>query len=64
MKTVIALPTLYKRDTKGKVRVLTIEYGYDDETTAGTRSVAGIQECQLVTSGWKLSTPKNVGKVN
>ena len=64
MKNVIALPTLYKRDTKGKVRVLTIEYGYDDETTAGTRSVAGIQDGQLVTSGWKLCLPKNVGKVN
>ena len=64
MKNVTALPTLYKRDTKGKVRVLTIEYGYDDESTAGTRSIAGIQDGQLVTSGWKLCLPKNVGKVN
>ena len=64
MKIVRQLPTLYKRDTKGKVRVLTIEYGYDNEIKAGTRSIAGIQEGQLVTSGWKLSSPKNVGKVN
>ena len=64
MKNVTALPTLYKRDTKGKVRVLTIEYGWDDEATAGTRSIAGIQDGQLVTSGWNISTPKNIGKVN
>ena len=64
MENVIALPTLYKRDTKGKVRVLTIEYGFDNENTAGTRSIAGIQEGKLVTSGWNMTEPKNVGKVN
>ena len=64
MENVIALPTLYKRDTKGKVRVLTIEYGFDNEDTAGTRSIAGIQNGKLVTSGWNITEPKNVGKVN
>jgi DNA ligase-1 len=64
MKNVIALPTLFKRDTKGKVRVLTIEYGWNDENDAATRSIAGIQDGKLVTSGWNTCQPKNVGKVN
>ena len=58
------LPPLYKRDSKGKIRELTIEIGYDDAWSAGTRSTAGILNGKLVTSGWKESSPKNVGKSN
>ena len=71
MQTVQSLPTLYKRDSKGKIRVLTIEvglveYGFptNTEDLFGTRSIAGLQEGKLVTSGWKISEPKNVGKIN
>ena len=71
MQTVQTLPTLYKRDSKGKIRVLTIEVGLvehgfptNTEDLFGTRSIAGLQEGKLVTSGWKISEPKNVGKIN
>ena len=71
MQTVQSLPTLYKRDSKGKIRVLTIEVGLvehgfptNTEDLFGTRSIAGLQEGKLVTSGWKISKPKNVGKIN
>ena len=71
MQTVQSLPTLYKRDSKGKIRVLTIEVGLvehgfptNTEDLFGTRSIAGLQEGKLVTSGWKISEPKNVGKIN
>ena len=58
------LAPLYKRDSKGKIRILTIEIGYNDAWQAGTRSIAGIKDGNLVTSGWKESSPKNVGKSN
>ena len=58
------LAPLYKRDSKGKIRILTIEIGYNDAWEAGTRSIAGIKDGNLVTSGWKESSPKNVGKSN
>ena len=71
MQTIQSLPTLYKRDSKGKIRVLTIEVGLvehgfptNTEDLFGTRSIAGLQEGKLVTSGWKISEPKNVGKIN
>ena len=58
------LPPLYKRDSKGKIRILTISVGYNDAWSAGTRSTAGIKDGKLVTSGWKECFPKNVGKSN
>ena len=58
------LPPLYKRDSKGKIRILTISVGYNDAWCAGTRSTAGIKDGKLVTSGWKECFPKNVGKSN
>lgn len=54
-----SLPTLYKRDTTGKVREWTIQY-----KDSATRTVAGIHEGNLVKSGWKEATPKNEGKAN
>ena len=54
-----SLPTLYKRDTTGKVREWTIQY-----KDAATRTIAGIHEGNLVKSGWKEATPKNEGKAN
>jgi len=64
MNTIENLPMLYKRDSKGKIRVWQVEIGYDSEDVAGTRSVAGLQDGQRVTSEWNISTPKNVGKIN
>jgi|TARA_B100001094_G_C18130991_1_gene772250 DNA ligase-1 len=64
MQNISSLPTLYKRDTKGKVRELTIDYGWNSDDDAATRSTAGIQDGKLVTSGWKKTVAKNVGRAN
>ena len=63
MDTVITLPPLYKRDSKGQVRVLYVEYAYKGGI-AGTRTRSGLLDGKLVTSEWSLSKPKNVGKKN
>ena len=64
MKNISSLPTLYKRDTKGKIRQLTIQYGWDSDDIAATRSIAGLKDGKLVTSGWNESKAKNVGRAN
>jgi len=53
------METLYKRDTKGNVRSWVTEVE-DDQW----RTVAGIHNGTLVTSGWRKSDAKNVGKAN
>ena len=50
---------LYKRDTKGKVRSWVTEVE-DDQW----RTIAGIHNGNLVTSGWRKSDAKNVGRSN
>jgi DNA ligase-1 len=52
-------PTLYKRDSKGKIRVWFMELDGDHY-----RTTAGLQDGQLVTSEWTVAKPKNVGKAN
>ena len=64
MKNIESLTSLYKRDTKGKVRIWTIQYGYDSDDVAGTRTIAGLVDGQKVTSEWNMSVAKNVGKAN
>jgi DNA ligase-1 len=64
MKNVEKLPSLYKRDSKGKIRVWQIEVGYSNDDYAGTRTVAGLEDGKKVTSEWNLSEAKNIGKVN
>ena len=65
MQTIYNLPKLYKRDTTGKVREWTIQYGYNlDETLAGTRSISGTQDGKKVTSEWFITEAKNVGRAN
>ena len=54
-----SLPTLYKRDTTGKIREWTIQYNEE-----GIRTVAGIKDGNLVTSEWNLTEAKNTGKAN
>ena len=53
------METLYKRDTKGKVRSWVTEVE-DDQW----RTIAGIHNGNLVTSGWRKSDAKNVGRSN
>jgi len=64
MKFIEDLPELYKRDSKGKVRVWCIEVGYSNDDYAGTRTIAGLKDGKKVTSEWNLSEAKNVGKIN
>ena len=64
MKFIEKLPQLYKRDSKGKIRVWQIEVGYSNNDYAGTRTVAGLEDGKKVTSEWNLSEAKNIGKIN
>ena len=69
MQNIVSLPELFKRDTKGKIRTLTIQYGYDtdpesNETMAGIRSISGITDGKKITSIWNISEPTNVGRSN
>ena len=57
-----SLPTLYKRDSKGKVREWTMQYM--GPINPGTRTVSGLQNGKLVESGWNKSYAKNVGRSN
>jgi ATP-dependent DNA ligase len=59
----ILLPTLYKRDTKGKVREWTIQVKNVNDTGA-IRTVAGLVDGKKVTSEWKTTDAKNIGKKN
>ena len=62
MNNIISLPTLFKRDTKGKVREWTVQYSLDNE--AGTRTISGLVDGQKVTSNWNISIAKNIGRAN
>jgi len=65
MQTIYNLPKLYKRDTTGKVREWTMQYGWNlDETQAGTRTISGAQNGKKVTSEWYITEAKNIGKAN
>jgi len=64
MKNIVSLNTLYKRDTAGRVREWTVEYGFDDDNNAGTRTVSGLSDGKKVTSVWNITEAKNVGKSN
>ncbi len=62
MENIVSLPTLYKRDTKGKVREWTVQYSLDE--TAGVRAISGLVDGQKVTSEWNISEAKNIGRAN
>jgi DNA ligase-1 len=55
--------TLYKLDSKGKVRVWYAETGTDG-TRWGVRSVSGLEDGLKVTSEWSFVEQKNVGRSN
>lgn len=59
MSEPVVHPTLYKRDSVGKVRVWRVETSGDQY-----RVVAGIKDGNLVENDWKTAVPKNVGKAN
>lgn len=52
-------PTLYNIDSKGKVRIWRLE-----SDGGKYRSVAGLQDGKQVTSEWKVTKAKNVGRAN
>lgn len=55
----IQMQTLYKRDSKGKIREWRCELEGDRY-----RTVAGVQGGNQVTSSWTYAKPKNVGRSN
>ena len=63
MDKITTLEPLYKRDSKGKLRIWEIQWGYSDES-AGTRTISGLVDGKKVTSGWNFSEAKNVGRAN
>ena len=63
MDKITTLEPLYKRDSKGKLRIWEIQWGYSDDT-AGTRTISGLVDGKKVTSGWNFSEAKNVGRAN
>ena len=64
MKNIVCLKSLYKRDSKGKIRIWTVEVGYNNEDVAGIRSVSGLVDGEKITSVWNMSKAKNVGRAN
>ena len=63
MNNITTLDALYKRDSKGKLRIWEIQWGYSDDS-AGTRTISGLVDGKKVTSGWNLSEAKNIGRSN
>ena len=64
MQNVVSLDPLYKRDSKGKVRIWTMEVGFNNNDDAGIRTISGLVDGQKVTSAWNLTEAKNVGRSN
>jgi len=64
MQNIVSLDPLYKRDSKGKVRIWTMEVGFNNENEAGIRTISGLVDGQKVTSAWNLTEAKNVGRSN
>ena len=64
MQNIVSLDPLYKRDSKGKVRVWMMEVGFNNDNEAGIRTISGLVDGQKVTSAWNLTEAKNVGRSN
>ena len=57
--------TLFKLDSKGKVRVWYMQLGAtEDQSVWAHRAVAGLQDGEHAVNEWKVAKPKNVGKAN
>lgn len=59
MTNIVTYDTLYKKDSKGKLREWRIERDGDKY-----RTVAGLADGEQVTSSWKTAKPKNTGRSN
>ncbi|WNL50714.1 DNA ligase [Ruegeria phage RpAliso] len=55
---------LYKRGSKGEIRVWQMEEGMTEDGQGVHRVVSGILDGTETASGWTFCTPKNVGKKN
>ena len=64
MENTINFETLFKYDSKEKVRIWRAEIGYESNDLAGIRVISGLADGKQVTSDWKICEPKNLGKVN
>ena len=64
MQNIQSLTELFKRDTKGKVRTWTVQYGWDSDDVAGIRTISGLVDGEKITSVWNMSAPTNVGRSN
>ena len=64
MQNITSLQSLYKRDSKGKIRIWTVEVGYDSDDVAGIRSISGTVDGEKITSVWNMIEAKNVGRAN
>ena len=64
MQNIVSLDPLYKRDSKGKVRIWTMQVGFNNDNEAGIRTISGLVDGQKVTSEWNLTEAKNVGRSN
>lgn len=55
---------LYKRDSVGRIRVWSMEIGYNSEGDAAHRVISGLDDGKHVESEWKSTSSKNIGKKN
>lgn len=63
--TVVGRPSeLYKRGSKGEVRVWRMEEGLTEDGRGAHRVVSGIKDGTMTESGWTITEPKNVGRSN
>lgn len=58
------LSPIYQRDKTGKVRIWSIEIGYDGDHSAAYRVHSGLFDGKVVVSTWKKALGKNIGKKN
>lgn len=63
VEVIRSYPEIYKRDTLGGVRVWRMQLGQLDGC-GYHRTVSGLVDGKMVTSGWTKCEPKNVGRAN
>jgi DNA ligase-1 len=64
MENIISFSPIFKIDSKGKTRIWSVCLGYDDSDIAAYQIISGIKDGNLVTSEWKYTQGKNLGKKN
>jgi len=63
-QTIEKYEPLYKRDSAGRIRVWSMEIGYNSEDDAAHRVISGLADGKRVESEWKTTSAKNIGKSN